>query len=319
MLADFCSLFLEHGPHSGQRQLLENVLHLFWWVGHISSEPPFEQGEKGPDQVLRGHWQWDRRRTFFCTEGGEGRFNRPAECRLQGFPQGLARTASHQRPKLLIRRVVDMLKQLQTGHDPLPCWCMGDLVREHLQLLCCHTAQDILFIEIMGIEGSTANSCPIQNILLGFAIGLRHVLHTGRGSIWGPILLGLYGLSFIGAGIFVTDPVLGYPPGASSTPTVHGILHDLFGQLQFISLSVACFVLARRDAAAPAGRGWAWYSVATGLLVAVSDVAFALTFKLWDGGPAGLIERIGIIGSCIWVALLVIRLLSKKVLQVSVE
>src|SRR5215471_2966335 len=143
-------------------------------------------------------------------------------------------------------------------------------------------------------------------LLLGFAIGLRLLLRTGRGSTWGPILLGIYGLTFIGAGIFVTDPVLGYPPGASSAPTVHGTLHDLFGQLQFISLSVACFVLARRDAADPAGRGWTWYSVATGVLVVVSDVAFALTFKFWDGGPAGLIERIGIIGSCIWVALLAI-------------
>src|SRR5215472_11061531 len=154
-------------------------------------------------------------------------------------------------------------------------------------------------------------------LLLGFAIGLRRVLRTGRGSIWGPILLGLYGLSFIGAGIFVTDPVLGYPAGASSIPTVHGTLHNLFGQLQFIPLSVACFVLARRDAANPARRGWTWYSVATGLLVAASDVFFFLTFEL--GGPAGLIERIGIIGGVTWIALLAIRLMSRSVPRVSVE
>ncbi|HEX4716602.1 MAG TPA: DUF998 domain-containing protein [Ktedonobacteraceae bacterium] len=152
-------------------------------------------------------------------------------------------------------------------------------------------------------------------LLLGFAIGLRRVLRTGRGSTWGPILLGIYGLSFIGAGIFVTDPVLGYPPGASSTLTIHGILHDVFGQLQFISLSVACFVLARREAADPAGRGWAWYSVATGLLLAASDVFFAVTFKLVDGGPVGLIERIGIIAGCSWVALLAIRLMGKRLLR----
>jgi hypothetical protein len=156
-------------------------------------------------------------------------------------------------------------------------------------------------------------------LLLAFAIGLRRVLRAGRGSTWGPILLGIYGLTFIGAGIFVTDPVLGYPPGASSTPTVPGILHDLFGQLQFISLSVACFVLARRDAADPASRGWTWYAVATGLLVAASDVVFVLTFKLLDGGPVGLIERIGIIVSGCWIALLAIRLMSKKVPRVSAE
>src|SRR5215831_623896 len=156
-------------------------------------------------------------------------------------------------------------------------------------------------------------------LLLAFAIGLRRVLRTGRGSTWGPLLLGLFGLSFIGIGIFVTDPVLGYPPGASSTATAPGTLHNLLGQLQFISLAAACFVLARRDAADPARRGWAWYSVATGLLVVASDVAFVLTFKLWDGGPVGLIERIGIIGGCIWIVVLAIRLMSRSVPRVSVE
>src|SRR5215469_8471717 len=155
-----------------------------------------------------------------------------------------------------------------------------------------------------------ANYIITGALVLGFAIGLRRVLRTGRGSTWGPILLGIYGLTFIATGIFVTDPALGYPPGASSMLTIHGILHDVFGQLQFISLMAACFVLARRDAADPDGRGWAWYSVATGLLVAASDVVFAVTFRL--GGPAGLIERIGIIAGCGWIALLAIRLMSKK-------
>jgi hypothetical protein len=156
-------------------------------------------------------------------------------------------------------------------------------------------------------------------LLLGFAIGLRRVLRTGRGSTWGPILFGIFGLTFIGIGIFVTDPVLGYPPGASSIPTVAGTLHNLFSQLQFISQIAACFVLARREAADPASRGWAWYSIATGLLVAASDVVFVLTFKLLNGGPVGLIARIGIIVGGSWIALLALRLLNKKIPPVSVE
>ncbi|HEU5376337.1 MAG TPA: DUF998 domain-containing protein [Ktedonobacteraceae bacterium] len=156
-------------------------------------------------------------------------------------------------------------------------------------------------------------------LLLAFAIGLRLLLRTGRGSTSLPILLGIYGLTFIVTGIFVTDPVLGYPPGASSALTIHGAIHILFGLLQFTSLIAACFVLARRDAADPAERGWSWYSVATGLLVAASYVAFVLTAKLLDGGPTGLIERIGIIGGGIWIALLAIRLMSRSVPRVSVE
>jgi hypothetical membrane protein len=149
-------------------------------------------------------------------------------------------------------------------------------------------------------------------LLLAFAIVLRRVLRTGRGSTWGPILLGLFGLTFIGIGVFVTDPVLGYPSGASSIPTVPGTIHNLFGQLQFISLAAACFVLARRDAADPASRGWAWYAVATGLLVVASDIVFVLTFKVLGEGPIGLIARIGIIVSGCWVALLAIRLMRQK-------
>ncbi|GHO90270.1 hypothetical protein KSF_003180 [Reticulibacter mediterranei] len=171
----------------------------------------------------------------------------------------------------------------------------------------------------LGVGGwmQISNYIVTGALLLAFAIGLRLRLCTGRGSTWGPILLGIYGLTFIGAGIFVTDPVLGYPPGASSALTVHGILHDLCGQLQFISLSAACFVLARRDAADLARRSWTWYTVATGLLVAASDVFFFLTGAL--NGPAGLIERIGIIGSCSWIALLAVHLMSRPVPRVSVE
>lgn len=152
-------------------------------------------------------------------------------------------------------------------------------------------------------------------LLLGFAIGLRQVLRTGRGSTWGPILLGIYGLSFILIAIFITDPVLGYPPGASTTATIHGTIHILFGPVQFISLAAACFVLARRDVADPARRGWVWYSIATGLLVVASYIAFVLTYKLLDGGPVGLIERIGIFSGGCWVALLAIRLMGKRLLS----
>ncbi|WP_369027944.1 hypothetical protein, partial [Nocardia farcinica] len=53
------------------------------------------------------------------------------------------------------------------------------------------------------------------------------------------------------------------------------------------------------------------YSVATGLLVPISYVVFALIAKLAEGGPAGLIERLGIFAGGMWVVLLALRLIRK--------
>jgi hypothetical protein len=155
-----------------------------------------------------------------------------------------------------------------------------------------------------------ANFMVFGALVIAFAIGLRRALRTGRGATWVPILLGILGLCAIGSGIFVTDPGLGYPPGASTTPTVHGAIHGLLGLLAFASLTAACFVLARRDAADPAGRGWAWYSVATGLLIAVLFVLTSVVVV--QGGPAGLVQRMCIVVGWSWIAVLAIRLMSTR-------
>jgi hypothetical membrane protein len=202
-------------------------------------------------------------------------------------------------------------------------------------LLACGAIGPLLFIVVFLIEGATrphynawhnvvsslsqgeggwmqiTNFIVCGALVLGFAIGLRRVLPTGRGSSGGPILLGIFGLCLIGAGVFVTDPLLGYPPGAPSTPTVHGTLHNLLSLIVFTSLIAVCFVLARRDAADPTRRGWAFYSVATGLLVAVFFVLTDVVALL--GGPAGLVQRICIILGWGWISLLAIRLMNKKV------
>src|SRR5262249_41668825 len=50
-------------------------------------------------------------------------------------------------------------------------------------------------------------------LTMAFAVGLRRVLPSRNGSIWGPLLIGLYAGGLLGAGVFVTDPDAGYPPG----------------------------------------------------------------------------------------------------------
>jgi hypothetical protein len=58
-------------------------------------------------------------------------------------------------------------------------------------------------------------------LILGFAVGLWQTLRGGRGATWGPILLAAVGAGLMIAGIFVTDPAQGYPPGTLAGPALH--------------------------------------------------------------------------------------------------
>ncbi len=151
-------------------------------------------------------------------------------------------------------------------------------------------------------------------LVLGFSFGLRRVLRPGRGSVWGPILLGVFGLALVAAGLFVTDPGLGYPLGehGSGPQTLHGTIHGLAGLVTFSSLTAASFVMARSFAGNPSWKGWTLYSIVTGVLVAGFFVASLVVSALDQSGnaPIGLLQRISILVGWSWVALLAIRLLS---------
>src|SRR5215510_9930556 len=44
------------------------------------------------------------------------------------------------------------------------------------------------------------------------AVGMRRAVPSGRGAVWGPLLVGLFGLGLVAAGLFTADPSLGFPP-----------------------------------------------------------------------------------------------------------
>jgi hypothetical protein len=132
-------------------------------------------------------------------------------------------------------------------------------------------------------------------LILGFAVGVRQILRIGKSVTWGPILLATVGAGLIIAGIFVTDPAQGYPPGTPDGPalhtTLHGAIHFFIGGIAFFSgLPASCFVFARR---------------------------FAVVAASAQGGPAGLFQRISISIGMIWMALLALRLLSQMRSSVS--
>jgi hypothetical protein len=113
-------------------------------------------------------------------------------------------------------------------------------------------------------------------LIVAGAIGLKRAIKSGQGRTWGPILLGLYGVGLIGAGIFSADPGLGFPPGAPETLNIswRGILHLSFASIGFTGFIIACFLFASRFKAL--GQvGWAWYSLITGIILFVSFAALS--------------------------------------------
>jgi hypothetical protein len=106
------------------------------------------------------------------------------------------------------------------------------------------------------------------------AAGLRGHL----GSRWAPRLVAMYGIGLLGAGVFVADPMDGFPvgtpPGPPEVVTWHGMLHFVAGGVGFLGLIGACLVFARRFAHA-GRRGWAVYSAVTGVLFTAAFVGIA--------------------------------------------
>src|SRR5256885_6259149 len=133
----------------------------------------------------------------------------------------------------------------------------------------------------------TSNFVATGLLVLALAAGVRRALHPGRAGTWGPLLLGAYGIGMLSAGVFPTDPALGFPAGAPAgepaTFSWHANLHNVAFMVAFTGLVAACLVLARREAGL--GRwGWAAYCAGTGL-AAPALIALAAAGVL-PAGPA---------------------------------
>ena len=145
-------------------------------------------------------------------------------------------------------------------------------------------------------------------LTLAFAVELHRDLRPGPGSATGPLLIAVWAVGLLGAGVFITDPVSGYPAGTPAnpgTPSWHGQLHDLVSLPGFACLAAVMFVFgyafARRRA-----PGWAIYS---GLSGAAFVVLFLLTSAGFSQDPrwvstAGVLQRLTVGIGWLWISLL---------------
>jgi hypothetical protein len=184
------------------------------------------------------------------------------------------------------------------------------------------------YVSSLGLSGQgweqIANFIVCGLLVFGFSFVLRRTLGPGKGGIAGSVLLGLFGLGLVVAGVFVTDPSLGYPPGThtSGPQTLHGMIHGLAGLFDFTVPAIAAFVLARRFAGDPTWRGWTAYSIAVGVLMPVLFVVFTTTSVLdetgaWPNAPTGLLQRIAIVLAWSWIALMALHILRSAPSSVS--
>jgi hypothetical protein len=204
-------------------------------------------------------------------------------------------------------------------------------------LLTCGVIAGPLFVITFLIEGATrANYNPLRHpvsslalgdfgwtqianfmiaglLTLAFALGLRLTLRAQKGSTWGPLLVAIWGIGLLGAGVFLTDPVSGYPPGTPDllvNTTAHGELHDSFSLAGFLALTAACFVFSYRFIR-QGKNGWAIYSTITGILFPIGIVLASAGFSQAEGLVAfgGLVQRLTVTIGWTWLTLLAVYLL----------
>ena len=127
-----------------------------------------------------------------------------------------------------------------------------------------------------------------------FAVGVSQMLRKGRGAVWAPRLLGLFGLAYIVGGVLTSDPVAGFPPG--TTPEM--VHHTVQAAVQNASRGVSTLLLIATSLviggrfAAEGRRGWAWFYgtaipvvfmalTAVGVAAGVNPVAPAFLATPW--------------------------------------
>lgn len=150
-----------------------------------------------------------------------------------------------------------------------------------------------------------ANFLVTGAMVIAGALGVKQAVQSGPGRTWTPLMLALYGIGLIGAGIFSADPALGFPPGTPLTNnpiSSHGVLHFVFGAIGFFGFIAACLILGRRFNHL-GQRNWALFSISTGLLFLAGFAGVA------SGSQAMIVPfALAVVLGFVWLALTMLML-----------
>jgi hypothetical protein len=142
-------------------------------------------------------------------------------------------------------------------------------------------------------------------LLLLFAYGLWKIHKYEKFSKWAVVLIVSCGIGLLGAGLFPTDPLNGYPQGTpvyNPEMSFNGFMHQLFTDFFFIGLPLACFTFGKYFMN-ESKRPWCFYSLISGILFLLFFILTNLGFSQFLGLQyfAGLIQRITFIIGFLWI------------------
>lgn len=190
----------------------------------------------------------------------------------------------------------------------------------------------VLFIVTFLIDGATRPGYrPWRNMVSQLATGERGWMQIANFLVCGALIaassIGLrragmsraasvavaaIGIGMVLAGVFVTDPGLGYPPGAlvESEPSLHDTIHGLVSLVVFLALGLAPVLVAlsmRRSSPA-----WSVYSALSAVLTLAFFAASVYGSVAGDRTtPIGIYQRISIIAGLGWLSALCSYLLGR--------
>lgn len=152
------------------------------------------------------------------------------------------------------------------------------------------------------------------------ASGIARCPRTVAGSRLVPALVGAAGVGLIGSGVFVTDPVGGFPPPSTHgdasdnvkteapTRTRSGTLHNLFAIPIFVGVPLAG-MLGAVSSVKRRRYWWATYSVGSSVLMVACFILFGAAFSessnLAERG--GIFQRLSVVMGFGWMSALSLR------------